>query len=202
MRKNIIITGLPHCGKSTLLKKIISDIEKGKSKQSSFGLVTTEILEKPHRRIGFKMGFIENERNSRATEIITLKEWKNKPGLKNIGSYGVNLNIIAEICQAVHLNYEHLDFIPKILYLDEIGPMQVDVPEFQNLTEEFLDSEKVTLMTMASCYYHNSEQHPFVTKLKKREDVRIIELYDHNREETEEGILELIDRIQKEKIKK
>ena len=51
MRKNIIITGLPELGKSTLLEKTIPLFTQ------AFGIITSEVCEEG-KRMGFKMSVV------------------------------------------------------------------------------------------------------------------------------------------------
>ena len=55
MKKNILLTGQPKSGKSTLLKKIIEDM------QNKVGFVTNEILEM-EGRIGFEIETSQGEK--------------------------------------------------------------------------------------------------------------------------------------------
>ena len=89
MKKNIIITGVPRVGKSTLMRKIIRRME-----ESSTGLLTSEII-KEDKRAGFKMSVVGFENDPVLSRIIAhVKFYKDEN--PKVGKYGVNVDAIKD----------------------------------------------------------------------------------------------------------
>ena len=170
MKNNIILTGNPKSGKSTLLRKIIN------TQPNIFGFITNEILEN-NERVGFEMENHYGDKN-------ILSHINFNTDIK-VGKYFVNLQNLEKGLEGMK------DFNPKhFLYLDEIGKMQIYSKEFQKLTLKYLNSLNICLATMKKDYNHK-----FIEHLKQREDIMIIELKKNNREEKEEEIKRLIKNL-------
>jgi len=101
MRKNIIITGEPKSGKSTLLKKLIADIPSG------VGFVTNEMLGE-NGRVGFEI-----ETYAKQKTILAHVDFETP---NKVSKYFVNVNNLETILPSV----SHFDN-SNVLYLDEIG---------------------------------------------------------------------------------
>ena len=113
MRKNILITGLPRGGKTTLLKKVISGFGK------KVGFVTNEIRENGER-IGFEI-----ETHSEEKSILASVHFKTD---FKVSRYFVDVkNLDAIIPRVAKFDYEDL------LYLDEIGQMELFSENFKKL---------------------------------------------------------------------
>ena len=105
MQKNIIITGEPKSGKSTLLANIIKDIP------NTVGIVTKEI-QKNNARVGFE---IESHANHKVILAHIESETKYK-----VSKYFVNIENLESILSEIS-TFKKGD----LLYLDEIGQMQL-----------------------------------------------------------------------------
>jgi nucleoside-triphosphatase len=108
MVKNIFITGLPGCGKTTLIKEILKEL-----KIPAKGFFTEEIR-KEGERIGFKIVTL-----SKKEGILAEKGFKS---LYRVSKYGVILKDLEEI--GVREIEEGLkgDFL---IVVDEIGKMEL-----------------------------------------------------------------------------
>lgn len=203
-KKNIILTGKPGVGKSTLLEKIVSILPK------RHGLITREIKPQGFERIGFKMGSLSLAGNElEVAETIAHVGFSEE--FPKVSRYYVNIkNIetVSSFIQKIHqskdgrLLEKELLVIRKqiskpfederfsadtVLYLDEIGQMQLLSKEFKTMAREFLESENCLVATMKLDY-----EHPFINMIKTRDDVIIIELTENNREEVERQIKEML----------
>lgn len=154
---NILITGKPRSGKTTLIKKIIEEL-----KLNAGGFYTLEI-KKGEKREGFK--------------IISLNGEEGILAHVNIGSpykvskYGVDLKNLEEIgVKSV------LDAIEKkdIIVIDEIGKMELFSKKFRDAVLSALNSEKKVLATIML------KDNPFTSKIKKRDDVKLFYLSIEN----------------------
>ncbi len=105
MKTNLILTGLPGCGKSTLVDKLIMGQEK------RVGLVTNEIREQTVRT-GFEL------RTSNGLKVMIASI--HFPTDFQVSKYFVNIRNLDVVLSAI-AEFDHDDF----LYLDEIGQMQL-----------------------------------------------------------------------------
>ncbi len=172
MRKNILITGLPKSGKTTLLKKVISDIP------FRVGFVTNEILEE-NKRVGF--------------EVVTHLEHKAvlshldfKTPFK-VARYFVNVQNLEPLITEV-FNFGDED----ILYLDEVGQMQLFSEKFKGLVLKFLNSQNTCIMTVSEIF-----EDSFIEDIKKRDDIILVEISVENRDGRTEFVRQLPRKIEK-----
>ena len=101
--KNILITGMPKSGKSTLLRKII------KKYNHKVGFVTNEIRE-DGERIGFEL-----ETHSGKTGMLANTKFITD---FRVSKYSVDIKKLNTIIPDVRNSYEN-----DLLFLDEIGQM-------------------------------------------------------------------------------
>ncbi|MBT9145502.1 MAG: Nucleoside-triphosphatase THEP1 [candidate division WS2 bacterium] len=121
--KNILVTGRPGVGKTTLIKKIIKDFEL-----DAGGFYTQEA-----RKGGIRQGF----------EIVTLSGKRGTLASVNfnspyrVGKYGVNLRDLEEVAGgAIEEALEKNSF----LVIDEIGKMELFSEKFIFLLKKALES--------------------------------------------------------------
>ena len=157
-KRNILITGLPGCGKSTLIEKVVEKIEGQVT-----GFFTREIKEKG-RRVGFSINTLD-----RREGILAHKNIKTK---FKVGKYGVNLRDIETIAIP--------SMIParadEIVVIDEIGKMEC----FSSLFKETL----IKVMNLPNWVIGSIAQKgdPFIQRIKDRDDVMLISITPQNRE--------------------
>lgn len=175
MRKNILITGLPHSGKSTLLKSVLAKISGEK-----VGFVTNEIVA-GGVRVGFRIETCLGSKTDLAHVNFST-------GIR-VSRYGINIGGIIAIIPEVE-RFE----IGNLLYLDEIGEMQLFSQDFRDLVEKYIFSPNIFVATISKVYSSG-----FMERLKAREDVVIVEITPDNREEKEKFVRELIGKIRKAK---
>lgn len=172
MRKNILVTGKPKSGKSTLLRKLISDIP------NKVGLITNEIL-KDHERVGFEM-----ETNKGHKAILAHIDFKTP---YQVSKYFVNTESLESIIPLV-AGFENDNF----LYLDEIGQMQLFSERFKNLILQYLNSNNIFLGSVSFVF-----EDDFVKSIKKRNDVILIEISPENRGDKEIFLKQFIKKLEK-----
>jgi nucleoside-triphosphatase len=158
MPNNIMITGNPGSGKSTLVENVLKELDKRR-----IGFFTREV-----RKDGFRIGF-----------DIVLPSGKTIPLARTdlrsdyrVSKYFVDISNF-ELVLSELLNIERSDF----LYIDEIGQMELFSNKFKELTLKYLDSENTCLATLSSVY---SDE--FIGEIKNRDDVEFVELSPDNRE--------------------
>nr|MDO8079976.1 NTPase [Candidatus Freyarchaeota archaeon] len=165
MKVNLLITGLPGVGKSSLINKIIEEV-RSRSRIVG-GVITPEVREK-NVRVGFLIVNLLTGEQDFLAKVDVRSRYR-------VGKYGViNENIknigVKGLIQAV----EKADLI----IIDEIGKMELFAPEFVIAVREAFDSSKPVLGTIGK-----NVQHPFVDEVKKRKDVEILNLTRNNRDE-------------------
>jgi len=165
--RNILLTGIPRIGKTTIIHKIISNIKRGCA-----GFYTEEMRE-GNQRVGFKLITLDHKDCILSHENIKSRH--------RVGKYGVNLECIG--CIGVASMLEGIQK-KKVIIIDEIGKMELFSKDFQEIVIKALDSESPVLGTILF------RPHPFCDKIKKREDVEIIEVTTENRDRLPDLIIE------------
>lgn len=176
--KNILITGNPGVGKTTLIKNIISKLNI-----PAGGFYTSEIRDSEGRRLGFKIISLDGKENIMAgVDIVS--------GYR-VSKYGVNTSAIDQIgVSAIRDAIENKD----IIIIDEIGRMELFSKEFINATNEALDSTKILLGTITA------KNTNFTKKIKERDDTKIIKLTRANFTEIETHIERTLKSIYEQHI--
>lgn len=169
MVKNIFITGRPGCGKTSLIKELIRELNL-----DAAGFYTQEIREGNVRK-GFKIITLNGKEGILAHVNIksSYRVSKYKVNLKDLERIGVK-----SILDALKEN--------KIVIIDEIGKQEMCSTKFRETTISALNSKNKILGTIKLTY------DPFTDKIKKRSDTAIFKLTEENKAEIKEKIKELI----------
>jgi nucleoside-triphosphatase len=176
MIKNIFITGLPGCGKTTLIKEILREL-----KLDAGGFFTEEIREEGVRK-GFKIITLDGKEGTLAHVDIKSPY--------RISRYGVNIKDLEEIgVKSIQKGIKE----NKIIIIDEIGKAEMLSEKFRKAVLMALNSQKKVLGTIK--FTHDS----FTDKIKKRSDTKIFYLTRENREKIKKEILWHFQNLQKEK---
>ena len=168
---NILLTGLPGSGKTTLINKI-----RKRLNLQAIGFVTNEVRDQG-RRIGFNIETISGIKLPLASKF-------NHSSRYRVASYGVyleNLNTIVE-----QLEKELQETNHDIVVIDEIGKMELFSTKFVHFLDYCLDSQQVlgTIMLKDNAYTKN---------IKQRSDTEVFHLNEENRDSVERVIMELLD---------
>ena len=164
MKKNIFLTGAPSSGKTTVIKKIIAGLEK-----CAKGFYTEE-ERTGDRRVGFLMRTLDGKEGYLAHQDIESEF--------HIRRYGVSIENIERI--AVPSIEPEKDYV---IILDEIGKMECYSEIFKQAALKALDSENIVIGTIT---FGGSD---FILKVKKRNDIDIIEVTPENRDKLPSMIL-------------
>lgn len=158
MKKNILITGVPGIGKTTLIRKILAQ----SADLNPVGFYTEEIREDGIRR-GFSLIDTEGARN-----VLSHDEIRSP---FKVGKYGVALSGFEQF----------LDRIPfdepgrRLLVIDEIGKMECFSRKFRELVAVLLSSDRPVVATVAM------KGAGLIADVKARTDVELIEITRDNR---------------------
>jgi nucleoside-triphosphatase len=166
--KNILITGPPGCGKSTLIERVISRLERPLT-----GFFTREIKGEG-RRIGFSINTLDGREGILAHQNI-------KSQFK-VGKYGVNLKDIDSIAVPSMIPARN----GEIIVIDEIGRMESCSRLFRRTLAKLLDEPNCIIRSVAQT------GDLFIQKIKGRADVILIALTSQNRDTKAQKILELL----------
>jgi len=152
--KNILITGNPGVGKTTLIQSIISKLSI-----SAGGFYTAEVRDESGKRWGFKIVSLDGREDVLAS-VEVISDHK-------VSKYGVNVAAIDRIgVRAIRDALDRSD----IVVIDEIGRMELASKQFRDVVMEALDSPKPVLGTIAI------RDTKLVGKVKDRQDTNIIKL--------------------------
>ena len=163
---NILITGLPGVGKTTLIKRLAEELQRF----GPVGFYTEEL-----RRAGVRTGFALRSFDGRDGVLASV----DFPGRHRVGKYGVDVAGFELFLDA--LNFDEAG--ARLFIVDEIGKMECFSRRFQALTRKIIDSDRLLIATIAQ---HGGG---LVEEIKRRKDVRIYTLTAQNRDGMLEAIL-------------
>ncbi|MGD8229177.1 MAG: NTPase [Desulfobacteraceae bacterium] len=156
---NILLTGPPRCGKSTLIEKVIGRIQKPMT-----GFFTRE-MRQGGKRVGFSITTLDGKEG-----VLAHQDTKSR---FRVGKYGVNLEHIDKIAvpSMVPANTE------EIVVIDEIGKMECLSSLFRQTLVKVLGSDNSVLGSIAL----RGDQ--FIQDIRERADVSLIHITEKNRDE-------------------
>ena len=156
--RNILFTGLPGCGKSTIIEKIVQRIDR-----PSTGFFTREILDRG-RRVGFSITTLNGQHGTLAHIDIRIRI--------RVGRYGVNIQDIEKI--AVPSMRPENDNV--IVVVDEIGKMECFSGLFKQTLMNILDATNTVVGSITL------KGNAFIGAIKKRPDTLLISVSEKNRD--------------------
>ena len=166
----ILITGQPGVGKTTLIKRLAE-----KAGERAGGFYTQEIRQGGVRK-GFEIVTLDGE-SAYLSRKSPQKIFEREIVFK---SYRVNLSGIEKVAVPALLKTRDEG---KIVFVDEIGPMEISSRTFCETIRRLLDDGTVTLVgTIVKRPYR------FADEVKRHARVRMVELTHKNREGMEKEI--------------
>lgn len=170
MKKNIFLTGAPSSGKTTVIKKII---EKLGIAANGFYTQEEKIIDK---RVGFLMHTLDGRQGYLAHQDIKSDF--------HIRRYGVSIENIENIAV-----FSISPIGSNIIILDEIGKMECFSDKFRQAATIALDSTNIVIGTIT---FGGTD---FISEVKQRDDIEIIEVTLDNRDLMPDLILEKVSKI-------
>lgn len=152
----ILLTGKPRSGKTTILESFINEIE---DKQ---GFIAREMKEN-NERVGFELIATDNSR-------ATLANVNSISGVR-VSRYGVEVDELNKFI--ANLPPVQRDYL---LYVDEVGQMELYSDMFKELVTRYLESENIYIGTISSVY-----QSDFINRILQRPDVLLLTIDPENR---------------------
>jgi nucleoside-triphosphatase len=155
-QKNIFLTGAPSSGKTTVIKKIIENLN-----HPANGFYTEE-ERIDGKRVGFLMKTLDGRKGYLAHQDIKSDFY--------IRRYGVSIENIENIAVPSITPVEN-----NIIILDEIGKMECFSPAFKQATTNALDASNIVIGTITL------GGDDFIREIKKRKNMEISEVSVYNR---------------------
>jgi len=156
---NILVTGQPGIGKTTLIKRVLDELHV-----DAGGFYTSEILE-GGRRVGFSIVGLHGDSGvlahvDHASRIRVSRYGVNRDDLERVG--------VPAIDEAVAHS--------RLIVMDEIGRMELCSSSFQEAVVRALDSDTPVLGTL------QDRQNVFLDSIRARPDVDVVRVNTGNRE--------------------
>ena len=158
-KKNLLITGRPGVGKTTLIKTLSESLKNF----HPVGFCTEEMREGGERK-GFELMSLEGKRG-----LLSHKEIRSP---YQVGQYKVDVKGFEDFLGSISF------FSPstRLIIIDEIGKMECLSDLFKKLLKEILDSEKWVIATIAL------KGSSLIAEVKERKDVKLFEITIKNRD--------------------
>jgi nucleoside-triphosphatase len=159
--KNLLLTGPPSCGKTTLVRRLVERL----GDLCLAGFYTQELREGGHR-VGFEAVGISTGRHALLAHV------QSKSRIR-VGRYGVEASALAPLV-AAELVRPPGDV--GLFVIDEIGKMELLCPEFVDAVRRLLGGPVPVVAAVAM------KGGGLIAEAKTREDVRLVEVTDENRD--------------------
>ena len=158
VNKNLLITGLPGVGKTTLIRELCEALKEF----HPVGFYTAEIREEGMRK-GFELVDLEEKRG-----VLSHVDIKSP---YRVGRYKVDVSGFEDFLDGISF----FDPSSHIVMVDEIGKMECLSDKFERILKRVLNSEKWVIATIAL------KGSGLITEVKKRQDVKLFEITQSNR---------------------
>jgi len=169
------ITGLPGAGKTNALLRVIEMLS---SDEIKIGGMIDEPIVDGRKRIGFTV------RNIMTGETLTFAHTSIESKIM-VGKLGVDISKLEEIgVKAIMDACTDCD----IIVIDEVGKMEVESQAFIDAVKFALDVDKPMIITL-----HKKSRNPLLQDIRRRDDVRILEVTPTNRNLLPHKILRLMN---------
>ena len=157
------ITGLPGSGKTYALQRVIEMLQE--EEVTIGGMIDEPVGDGRH-----KTGFTVRDIMTGETQVFASTEFESKI---MVGKIGVDLSKLEEVgVRAIRNACQECD----IIVIDEVGKMEVESEAFVEAVKESLEADKPMIITL-----HKKSRNPLLQDIRRRDDVRILEVTPTNR---------------------
>ena len=163
-----LLTGMPGVGKTTLVQNLVARM----SSVNMAGFYTAEIRSNG-TRFGFELQGLDGTRGILAHVNIKSRH--------HVGRYGVDTKGFEQFLENLGLLRPEIELI----VIDEIGKMELFSNLFRDLINNVMDADKQVLASIAL------KGNGFIQAIKRRPDIRLIEVTKGNREHLPNEIIEV-----------
>jgi nucleoside-triphosphatase len=171
-RKNILVTGPPGIGKTTLVRRL----SEGLKNLRLVGFLTEEIRERNQRKGfalkalgGIQPGPLKAGGEPFAAGVLSHVDF---PGSPRVGRYGVDVAGFEAFLESISLLNSGVDLV----VIDEIGKMECFSVRFVELMRQVLSSPIPLVATVAL------KGGGFISEVKARKDVVLFQMARNNRD--------------------
>ena len=160
------ITGLPGSGKTATLRRVLQMLTS-ENDVTVGGIIDEKVTDESGRK---KCGMKVTDLQTEEFEIFARPDIQSKI---MVGSLGVDLALFESISiKAIKNACEQCD----IIVIDEVGKIEVESQAFMDAVNDALEIDKPMLITL-----HKKSRNPLLQEIRRRNDVRILEVTATNR---------------------
>lgn len=157
------ITGLPGAGKTQALLRVIDML---RTEELTIGGMINEPIVDGRFRIGFTVrDLMTGESEIFAHTTIESKIVVGKLGVDILKLESIGVKAIKNACEQC-----------DVIVIDEVGKMEVESQTFVDTVKDALDIDKPMILTL-----HKKSRNPLLQDIRRRDDVRILEVTPTNR---------------------
>lgn len=165
MTANLLVTGPPRVGKSTVLDELVEVLE---SEGLDVGGVRSPELREEGRRVGFEIRDV-------ATGEAAVMAHRDRDEGPSVGSYRVDVDAVARVAGPA---LERARREADAAVVDEIAPMEVASDAFVEACRALLDAQVPTVAAV-----HQRSTRGFVGAVKGRADATLVTVTEANRDD-------------------
>ncbi|MDZ7688001.1 MAG: NTPase [Halobacteriales archaeon] len=168
MRENVLLTGSPGVGKTTVVEKVVERArDRGKMVR---GVFSPEI-----RDDGERVGFRITDVSTKNSEVMAHVGYDGPA----VGKYGVDVSAVESVAREAVVAYD-----ADTVVVDEVAPMQTHSEVFVERVRAVLDSP-----TPVVAVVQEARETGFVGSVKDRDDVMLVRVTEANRDGLPDDIL-------------
>lgn len=165
MAANLLITGPPGCGKSTVLSRTADRLTRE-------GLAVGGLVAPQMTTLGARVGFRIEDLASGQGEVMAHVDHREGP---RVGKYRVNVEAVDRISElSLATAREEAD----VIVIDEIAPMEVFSDVFIEEVRACLDGDQPVLAAI-----HRNATDGFIGEVKARSDIQLVPVGERNRDD-------------------
>jgi len=176
MKKNILLTGRPGVGKTTVIRRVIEQLEGW----TACGFYTQE-LRQSGRRTGFQVVTLDGQRG-RLAEVGFNSPYR-------VSRYGVDVESFERVALPALATSQ-----ADLIIIDEIGRMECFSQAFQQAVQEVLNGPVPVLGTIGR------GGGPFMRSVRERGDVQLIEVTRANRGDLPSRLAQMLTKLRGEEL--
>lgn len=163
------ITGLPNVGKTSTLIKIVNKLENDDFQVG--GMVTHPVMD-GDKRVGVEV----KDWRTGESAVFSHMDYDTKAKVEtDEGVFHVRTDLLEQVGVKALKDAVADDQI-DIIIIDEVGKMEMHSEVFCDTVKECLDSPKPVIMTL-----HKKSRNPLLQDIRRRDDVRILEVTPVNK---------------------
>lgn len=191
---NYFLTGEKNSGKSSIIKKLLEEIDYYPAGYA----VARELDPLSKKPLVFRLVpalFLKTMGTKNLVSDFGEENTLTMSHFDNIIASRESIDEDFKVFPEVFNNYgvELLRLDVDIVIMDELGRFESGAGKFKEKVFSLLDSKKIVLGVL------KAENNSFLNEIKKREDIKILELKDNNKEKVKEEIFSVLSKYMRKK---